>query len=135
MIKYLKVKYDKKNRTEESFWYLEVDTDQEKVLREIERMIKDNLIRKAPTKEDNYGCFTDNMNVIIAPQKPRYKETIIFDLNSGNVEEISKEEFEKFWSIPQTKYVELKKKRKKTFRIVFFTIILLVLIIWFLLSR
>ena len=124
MIKYLKIKFDESNNTQECFWYLEIDTNKEQVLREIQTDIENKIIRKAPTHEDNYGVFTDNLNVIISPQKPRYKETIIFDLNNEKTQLITKEEFEKYW-IKEYVYI---KKNKIPLSIIFILIILLIIV-------
>ena len=94
MIQYIRTKV---NRSEKEFWYLEVDTKKEKVIREIEFDKNGSIIRKAPTHEDNYGCYTDNLNVIIAPKLPKYKETIIIDPKEKYITFINKEEFEEIW--------------------------------------
>ena len=95
MIKYLKVKFDKKNNTEESFWYLEIDLARHRVLREVEHRLNGKT-RKAPTEEDNYGVFTDNLDVFIAPQKSS-KKAIVFNLSNDDVVLIGKDEFENMW--------------------------------------
>ena len=104
-------------------WYIELESKNEVVTREIEFDDKFNIIRKAPSKEDNYGVFTDNLNVIIKGQKPTHKEAIIIDSDNKNTEEISKGEFEKFW---MKDYVFIKKKDPIK---IFFRIALVVLFI------
>jgi len=95
-MKYFKVKFDKKNNTDESFWYLEIDLAKHRVLREVEDRLN-GKIRKAPTEEDNYGVFTDNLDVVVKGQAVKYKETIVIDPNDSDTKEISREEFESMW--------------------------------------
>lgn len=129
MIKYFKIKYDESNNTQECFWCLELDTEKEEVLREIEFDEKMNIVRKAPSKEDGHGCFTDNLNVIVKGQEPKYKETIIIDPADENTEEIKKEEFEKYW------LMEYEYKKKKTPRVIKYVLLLFLILLLYLIIK